>query len=639
MRLKRILPSVSFLTVLSAILFTCSIWSAEAQSYKKCVELNDSLIQFAQKRTFKHAGDKLMTIETTQDTVRKTQLLTVRLLNPDFSPFKTFSRELPIDLFVMFYHNGVDVIEATDSDNPSYYWRYTNEFEKNGLYYSMTTVLNESNDSLYSIPVSFHGAKLFEHGKNIKLVGETVEYDTIHFERDGMFGYYTMQVLTSSIYDLKTGFREFSFPKGTRFNQLAAINDSVRILTENYNMSLFLDKHPFGSESTCMKSMVYNMDYSVYKELDYAFYSMGINLNNLNYSRTYEPLYDGRNLYFLHSFNSNVKDEQGGVIGYSDRFFLTDNKGDLLKMSEETTRRPSGALWLSSKQETIFFTYNGTLLSCPGLDSIGTFTDYYIKDDGSVAFVKKDSDSVKLLNEQLNVVASFASPTQEWSLSEMNQYAVVADSLLELVFINYNNGVQVFDEKGKMLVSEPDNTWRMDFMNYTPIFLMEKGHKYANVVDDSLDLWNRIAPLKAQAMQDETLLPLSLQVYRQTNDSIFMVDSVSETGSYEGMLPEGTYYVRTVSDSLPSTYYPSALLWEDATPVAFTTDSLPVLTIKQATNPKLLSPVNEGVISGSLTCAEPALLWATDLDQVRVYVVVDSEVVAVGKGFRTSYIQ
>lgn len=622
--MKRILSSVPLFFLLLTWVFTCTVQNTQAQSYKKGVELNDSLVQYAQKKTFKHAGDKLMTLESFPDTVKKTQLLTIKLLNPDFSTFRTFSRELPIDKYVMYYHNGVDVMEIMENDKPVFYWRYTSEDENDGVYFRYSTVLNESNDSLYSIPVSFHGVKVFENGDTTKIVGEHLEVDTIHYQVDDWSGWYTMEIQTSSIYDLKTGVKELTFPRGTVFSQVAVVNDSARILTQNNNMEMYINEyHPMGSESTCMKAQVYNMDYSLYKELDYSFSSIGLNLDNLNSAFMYEPLYDGHNVYFKHYFMSYIKDGYGGVIGDDNVYLLTDINGTLVKRLDNPTHVPENALWLPSKKETVFFNYNGVMLSCPDVDSIGTFTDYTVKEDGTVIFTRVMEDSVRLLNEDMSVIGSFPALTNEWTLSDFSQKKVVADELLEWVFYNYNNGVKVLNENGEVMVNEPDSTWKMDFMDYTPIFLLEKGNKYANLVDESLGVWYRVAPLRAQVMQDETLLPTSLQVYRQQNDSLFLVDSVIETGYYDGLLPEGTYFVRTVSDSLISMYYPSALLWEDATPIAFITDSLPVLNINQQPTPQPRPLTNEGLITGTLTCDQPELLWAINNNQhVRVYAVI-----------------
>jgi hypothetical protein len=629
MKLKRILSSVSLVFVLTTTVFLSSFLSLQAQSYKKSVELNDSLVQFTQKKTFKYAGDKLMTLESFPDTVKQTQLLTIKLLNPDFSLFKTFSRELPIDMYIMYYHNGVDVMEVMENEKPVFYWRYSHEKEIDHSYYSYSTVLNEASDSLYSIPVSFHGAKIFENNGVTKIVGETVTQDTIHYQVGDWYGWYTMQVQTSSIYDLKTGMKECAFPKGTMFSQVAVVNDTARIYTHNDNMTNFLTEyHPMGSESTCMKALVYNMDYSVYKEMDYSFASIGLVKNDINYATLYQPVYNGKNdIYFLHSFSSYVKDEQGGILGYSYRSLLTDKNGALVKLMDNPTDTPSSAIWLPSRNESVFISYSGVVFSCPTVDSIGKVTDYTVKEDGSVVFVQVLNDSVRILNEQLNAINSFPALSSEWSLSDFSQKNVVADDLLDLVFHNNNDGVKVVNENGKLLVNEPDSAWKMNFMDRTPIFLMEKGHKYANLVDDSLGLWYRVAPLTAGARHENSLInafmPISLQVYRQTSDSIFLVDSVLETGYYEGLLPEGTYFVRTVSDSLPSTYYPSALLWENATPIEFMTDSLPILTITQPANPQPRPLSNEGSIIGSLICDQPELLWAIEQNQqVRVYAVV-----------------
>ncbi len=633
MKSKRILSSVSLVFVLATTVFLGSFSSIQAQSYKKGVELNDTLVQYTQKKSFKYAGDKLMTLESFPDTVKKTQLLTITLLNPDFSTFKTFSRELPIDKYIMFYHNGVDVMEVMENGKPVYYWRYSSEDEIDGLYYRRTTVLNEASDSLYSIPVSYHGARVFEKGDTTKIVGEYVETDTIYYQIDDWHGWNAMEVQTSSIYDLKTGVKEFTFPRGTLFSQVAVVDDTARIYTQNNNMEMFLDDHhPLGSEANSMKASVYNMDYSRYKELDYSFSSIGLDTENVYNGTTYIPIYDGHNLFFKHSFLTYIKDEYGGVLRYSTCIVLTDSNGLLVKKMVDPTQAPENALWLPSKHETVFYNYNGVLLSCPEIDSIGKFTDFTVKEDGSVLFAQVVDDSVKLLNEALNLVGSFAKPSSEWSYSDMSQQKVVADSLVDFVFCNFDNGVQVLNETGEVVIDEPETTCRMDFMNYTPIFLMENGHKYANLVDDSLGVWYRVAPLLAEVKQANTLLPLSMQVYRQVNDSILLVDSVSETGMYEGLLPEGTYFVRTISDSLPSTYYPSALLWEDATPVSFTTDSLPVMAISQPANPLYVSPSNEGTISGTLSSAIPTLLWDVAPEQVRVYAVEtgSSNVVAVG---------
>ena len=103
MKSKRILSSVSLVFVLTTTVLLSSFPSIQAQSYKKGVELNDSLVQFTQKKSFKYAGDKLMIYEALQDTSKKTQLITIKLLNPDFTTFKSFSRELPIEKYVMFF--------------------------------------------------------------------------------------------------------------------------------------------------------------------------------------------------------------------------------------------------------------------------------------------------------------------------------------------------------------------------------------------------------------------------------------------------------------------------------------------------------------------------------------------------------
>ena len=523
-----------------------------------------------------------------------------------------------------FFHNGVDVIEQMENKNPVYYWRYTTDGkDAQGRYHNYTTVLNEASDSLYAFEVSYHGARTFENNGITKIVGEFIVEDTIH-NPNNWEEWGTMQVLTSSIYDLKTGEIECTFPKGTTFTQVAVVNDVARIYTQNDNMSMFLNRyHPMGSESTCMKTLVFNMDYSLYKELDYSFASTGLVKNDINYATLYQPLYDGKNIYFLHSFSSYVKDNEGGILGYSYRNLLVDENGALVKVKDNPTATPYTALRLPSTNQTVFLSYNGTMLSCPELDSIGSFSDYTVKEDGSIVFARVMKDSVRLLNDKLKVIGSFPALSEEWSLSDFSQRNVADDDLLELVFRNFNNGVKVLNENGQLLVNEPDSTWRLSFMEYSPVFLMEDGHKYANLVDENLSLWYRTAPLTAEVSQDKTLLPLSLQVYRQINDSIFRIDSVNGTGIYEGMLPEGTYFIRTLSDSLPSTYYPSALLWEDATPIAFTTDSIPVLTINQPANPQPRPLANDGSIIGSLTCDQPELLWAIEQNQqVRVYAVI-----------------
>lgn len=627
MKSKRILSSVSLVFVLATTVFLGSFSSIQAQSYKKGVELNDTLVQYTQKKSFKYAGDKLMIYEALQDTSKKTQLITIKLLNPDFTTFKTFSRELPIDKYVMFFHNGVDVIEQMEGDKPAYYWRYTTDMydEINGRFHNYTTVLNENSDSLFSFEVDFHGARTFENSNSIKIVGESFFTERIYEPGGSEYDYYDMDVWTSYIYDVKTGFKEFTFPTGTQFKDIAIVNDSAFIITQNNNMEMFRNAyHPNGSEATCMKMRVYNMDYSVNRELDYSFSSLGFDKDDINYVTLYDLLSDGHNLYFLHSFDLYIKDEQGGVLGYTDHYVLTDKNGVFVKRLDNPTQVPYSALWLPSRNGTFFTNYNGVLFSCPQADSLTRFDTYTIKEDSSVVFANIQEDSIRLFNErfeQFNAIESFPGISDEWSLSDFSQKNVSDDDLLELVFRNNNNGVKVLNENGKVLVNEPDSAWKISFMENAPIFLKEDGHKYANLVDENLGLWYRTAPLKAEVRQDNMLLPLSLQVYREVDDSVFMVDSVKETGMYEGFLPEGTYFVRTVSDSLPSTYYPSALLWEDATPIEFTTDSLDVLTINQPSKPEPLSPTNEGSISGTLTSAIPALLWAIDPKDVRVYVV------------------
>lgn len=634
MKSKRNPSCVSSAFLFSTLIFLIVFTHVGAQSYKKHVSLNDSLVQFTMKKTFEHAGDKLMMCELSPDTENNTQLFTVKLLNPDFSLFKSFSRVLPIETYVMYAHNGVDVLELEDGDDVEYYLRYTSSYEDEyGYFGNRVTVLNEASDSLFSFRVSFHGPKTFVNGDEVKIVGESLKVDTFFTEDDEYMYTNYYDVWTSVVYDVKTGDREFTFPKGTQFNRIIEVDGSSYIVTKNNNMELFLSKWlPYDTEDVSMQMVMYNMDYSVHKELNNSFASVGLDMDDINYTVLYDVLSDGHNTYFLHLFGGYKWDADKGEDVFYQRYVMTDVNGTTLSVKNDEEFVPSQALWLPSKGETIFMNYNGDIISFAEWDSIGHYTDYTIQEDGSVLFVNVQPDSIRFMNEHLEVVASIPFVSEDWHLGEFSRYNVVADSLMELVFSNDSAGIMVLNEKGHVLVDEPEITGELDFMNYSPIFLREEGHKYANLVDDTLSMWIHVAPMHVEVKQGETLLPLSLQMFALDGDSVSLFDTSDDTGTFERLMPEGRYVVRTVSEDLPATYYPAAILWEHAEQINFTTDSAAVLIVQQKAAPDALSPSNEGMISGSLQVEYPESLWAVSPEQVKVYAVQsdDFSMVAVG---------
>ena len=588
----------------TSTLIACCMLLAQAttaQTYQPREQLDDSLIVFVKKCIFPHAGEKLLTVSALEDTTAKTQTLTIRLYNPDLSLFRAFGTTRPLTDWIMYAHNGLNVVEHVDDGVPVYYWLLTSVSDLDSTYTNYTTVLDESNSSLVTFPVSFHGHQTFEVNGRLKVAGDSVTWDTVHYTNEKGAGWYTMQVLTTSIYDIATKTKDATFPKGTYLHRVLTVNDTLMMLTRNLNMELYQDGHPLGSKATCMNMTIYGADYQPIKSLGFDIDLFGApDKDAINYVTAWEPLFDGHRLFFSHQMNYYIKDDQNMILESRDRTILTDANGQPLANSDNVDYSPSEALWLPNQKQTVFLSYNGLVMNAT-LDSLLMCSETMKSDRDSVFFYLQDETGVHVYDETFTRIKTLDIPQGNWSLNSATQYMVNSDSLIELVLYDLEKGVYIINEKGHVLANTSDLQVLWDITENRPLMIRGEDRRYANLLDESNTLWQHTAPLTVKVINGNTTLPLAVQLFEVINGEPVLVDTSKETGLFEKSLPEGTYIIKTQpKDLYPGTYFPSGFLWEDAQPLTFTTDSAVSVEIEQLPALPALSSQDAGVVGGTL---------------------------------------
>ena len=587
----------------STLVACCLLFAqaTQAQTFEPSEQLDDSLVVFVKKCTFSHAGEKILTVSALEDTTAKSQTLTVRLYNNDLTHYRTFGTTRPLTDWIMYMHNGINVVEHIEQGLPVYYWMLTSVSNLDTTYTNYTTVLDESNSPLLTFPVSFHGHQTFEIDGKLKVAGDSVTWDTVHYTNDMGSGWYTMQVLTTSIYDVATRTKDATFPKGTYLHRVLAVNDTLMMLTRNLNMELYQDGHPLGSKATCMNMTIYGADYQPIKTLGFDIDLFGApDKDAINYVTAWEPLFDGKRLFFNHQMNYYIKDDQNMILESRDRTILTDANGQSLANSDKADYSPSEALWLPNQKQTVFLSYNGLVMNT-ALDSLFMCSEAMLSDRDSVYFFLQNETGVHVYDETFTRIKTLDIPQGDWSLNSATQYMVNSDSLIELVLYNWEKGVYIINEKGHVLANTSDLQVLWDQIENMPLMIRGEDRRYANLLDESYTLWQHTAPLTVKVVNGETTLPLAVQLFEVINGEPVLVDASEETGLFEKNLPEGTYVLRTQpKDLYPGTYFPSGFLWENAQPLTFTTDSAVSVEIEHLSALQALSSQDAGVVSGTL---------------------------------------
>lgn len=600
--MKRLPPRkkglIAPLLAFCCLAFTCPV---TAQTYQPGVGLDDSLVVFVKKCTFPQAGEKLMTVSVEQDTTAKSQAITVHLYNPDLSLYRTFGTTRPMTDWIMYMHNGMDVIEHQTNGLPVYYWMLTSVSDLDTTYTNYTTVFDESNRPLLTLPVSFHGHQTFISDGRLKIAGDRVTWDTIHYTNDEWTGWYTMQYATTSIYDVANKVKEATFPLGTRLKRVLTVNDSLLLFTENVNMTYYLDEHPKGSKATCLNMTVYGADYQPIKTLDFDIDLFGApNKEAINFVTAWEPLFDGERLFFAHQMNYYIKDDQGLILENRDRIFLTDANGQPIANSHKTDNYPTEAIWLPNRKENAFMSYNGLVMN-GALDSLLSCNEAVMTESDSVLFIQQLNTDLHIYDETFTRIQTLTLPEGNWTYNNGTQFAVNNDSLIELIFTDWNNGLCIINEQGKVLVNAPELHALLEIGAYKPLTVREKDQRYANILDEDHLLWQRKAILSAKAVIGEATMPLRVQLFELINGQPVLKEASAETGLFDTSLPEGAYVLRTQpKDQYPGTYYPSGLLWEEAKVLSFTTDSAVSVTISQLPALPTMSTLDAGVIHGTI---------------------------------------
>jgi hypothetical protein len=157
----------------------------------------------------------------------------------------------------------------------------------------------------------------------------------------------------------------------------------------------------------------------------------------------------------------------------------------------------------------------------------------------------------------------------------------------------------VQNEKGETISNLPDFVPALDFLSYTSVIFRDKQEKYARYMDSAFIVWQRVAPLKVRALQNGTVVPASIELYRLLDGNSLLTKESTGSGQLNELVGEGLYQLRAKGGEWGlSTYYPAALLWEEAVTIHFTADEALECTIHLLPLPPAPSPADKGVISG-----------------------------------------
>jgi hypothetical protein len=625
------------LLILFGLLGTISFMYA--QQYRPGTQIDHENAAFVKKFDLKKAGEVLLKVDRIPVTDTTGQL-SASIYLPDFMLFKNFQTPVTADGAQFFFgHGGVSVAENLIDNQARYYFLYQTEGsyeDESGIrFFQDVNIMNENQQQVGKVPTSWMGYQLYmQDGKNM-LISDYQDWDTIFWDNTetGWSHWETFQVHTSVVTDVATGQTIFTFPRGTTFSNFNGMQSGIyyatneqniffnidgedRILTTNNNFEKYYNKHASGTHENALDMWIYNKDFSLYRKISNVGYDIPI--ENIYSANTYQPLFGKHASYFYHTVTFQTKNENGETI-YSSKTYLVNLNGELVK-TMDSDLSISGIVYLPQQDKDVALSRNwekGTIeaLSIPGFEVIGEFNDLVKDKNGNVKFLKFTADALIVMNEDFSTYKSIPIPDKNtWTFQNANFYSVCADDKIEFVFTGAEKGLLVINEDNEIIINLPDFIMLNSsyYADNLPIFLRKTNEKYGRLISDEYVSYYRTGKLPTQIKLGDNPLPgADMQILKQTDNELITLDKITMNadGKQEIELGEGVYYLKAMQNQNGlNTYYPNALLWENATAIPYKTDPLAEGTaycINMQAIPTPVNPAAQGVIVGKIVVSQP----------------------------------
>lgn len=530
-------------------------------------------------------------IQETSLDLEVTEPIYVNLYQADLSLINRFELKLPAaDAQLNSWAGGLDYVSSTKNDTLKKYLIYKYSVYDSAFVAQFTDenwsvfvgVLDEKGDSLFTVLSNFHGFETFEvDGKTKLAVNRTTSKDTAFYEN----GWYNADVFTGRIYDLSTGDLELQMPHGIMYQGITFEEGQRRILGRNNNITTYYEEIYKDHDL-----MLYNLDGSFYKTA----------VDSLSNYKTGE-------FYYLSSVDTFCMKEKYSQSVYS----------------------------LPDYEELV---YGDILYDSRGLAKL---VDY---NDSLVRIYNEDMSLYKHLSLEQDAMHSVV-----W----VSMHDIVSDDKIEIVCECPNGGLQIYNEDGDLIFDNWDLKIVDDYDNTGgKVVLRFPDETYGRLLTSDMNDYDHfisyykvgLIPVYAQLGDDPSKGSVELLV---ATDGGFVPVETAELiqGGANFTVGEGKYALRYLGEQLEdnfrtlNTYYPGALLWENADIVAFNTTAMESLVIDVQSLDLNPLPGASGSISGSIrVLTSDAAFRSTSLPSYDLYLVASSDHSQV-KSFTTSNAQ
>ncbi|GHT78723.1 hypothetical protein AGMMS50262_21650 [Bacteroidia bacterium] len=594
------------------------VWMANtvnAQSYQAGASLNNENTNWSGKTELPVAGEKFTQVLFTQPDYENPapSLAEINVYNPDFSLFKKFQYTLPAEFYLFVHHGGVEIAENKKSNGEKEYFSIFNvegpfEFDEESIQtvWDKLHILNEANEVIGAYETSWMGYKVFYNDGKPKLATQIQSWGDTIFSENGWWRDGNLQ--TGHIYDVATGQEEKVFPTGTEISGIYTIDGEERITTQSNNLRLYYQGQ-ISAREQALKMTIYNKDYSVYKTLDGNF-TIPEKTNNLGYNaaHSYKPIGGGNKLYYTHFINYLII-ENYQQVGSDEISYLVDENGNLIKEKKGRNLyyELNGAVYLPSQQKDYILGYD-SIYSLPDLTAVTAYTQVLKDDAQNIKIVRKEANgTITILNDDFSVYKT-VTPPENWTFVNAFRNNITKSGTIELAFFKAEvgeKGLLILTETGATLVEIPDFESPEYYDSYSNIIALHaSGEKYGRLVDNATTLFSRTNNLTVNPKVNAQEANVDIQLYRQTDNGLVLdTTKTAANGTAVFSAGEGTYYLKAIGETVnaTNTYYPSALTWEDATAVVFSTDNAEQYNLALNALPLALPTTNTGSVSGTVT--------------------------------------
>lgn len=599
--------------------------TAIAQNYHPFTTIKNSGTTFQLiPVSLSQSGEKLLHVTSSRD--QKQPTIVFNLYNPDLSLFKTMNivdkRILSLEALRLGNHGvGFDVFESEEGVL-TYLLAYSGEKKDTDgkiKSYRNVCLLNADGTMIGVAPTSWKTYELLTIDGKQKVNSFAYVADTTYHDH----GYDVSFRMTSMVLDVESGKTDFVFPKGVTISGIYEVEGRPRIFTQKESYGAFTD------DQLTMQS--YNTDYTPYKKYVINSFKAANDLRDYNPDyHFFSPLVGKSGVYFSHSY---------AKLDGSRHYFMTDAEGDKVQNDFATKGLFGEVLYLPHTQKEVLLTRD-TLYTFPSFQKLGAYSTYYTDRDGQIVFVHSDSEGMKLYDENLTLQKNISLPERYQRVGLPLISRNVVQGATAFVLSPQDKGVYIVSDKGEKIYQNDTlsllKTIPSIFLPELPVFLQVSGEKYGRFLTtipmgthirwgeaEAIQQWQRVGQFNVSPTINQQPISTDVCLVRMDGDEVVQSDTLKATPTaiYKN-LPEGTYYLRTLTDAATiSTYYPNNVLWEKAQKIVYTGDSeMTDYTIQVQPLPRQTD--GKGTIKGSITHQSAAQAVAQSrviANQVKAY--------------------